>query len=460
MSNGRSAFSFVGPARAAGLLGVAGLAWLSSCSSEGGAKVLPPPTGHYEGRISYQGADLRTALDLREIKPGQLQADLRFADLQGLGFPAENLTFKSPQLHFERQPGAVGNMAVDAIREGDFLRGFFSTDSVKADLLLVRRGKPDPRPYRTQTLQFRSGPLTFRGSLLIPDDTLSRHPAVVLLHAADAPRQRDLNAYADLLARQGFMTLVYDRRDASQPGSPAAQLLAEDAQAAVQALRKNAAVDSARVGLWGIRQGGNVAALAAGQPGRQVAFVVSLSAPGISPAAARQEQMTARLRQQGVKQAQIRQAQQAAAQLERYVRRGNEGDSAQLHQALQRIGPEPWVSLTELPRRVPTAAELQSQPQWRDFLLDPRTAWQQVRVPVLLLYGAADTHFNARESAQRLRGVVGYRRGSAVRVYANADHELMLPSGVRPDTDGRWDWSRPAPGAVEDMLTWMKQAVK
>jgi len=446
---------------AVGLTVLPGLGLLGGCSSGGETKALPPPTGHFEGRITYQGADLRTALDLREVKPGQLQADLRFPDLPGLGFPAENLSFRSPQLHFERQPGAAaGNTAVDAIREGDFLRGLFTTDSVKADLLLVRRGQPDPRPYRAQPVRFRSGTLTLSGTLLIPDDTIRRHAAVVLLPDTDAPRQRDLSATADLLARQGFAALVYDRRDAGKPGTAGVQELADDALAAVRAVKANAAVDSLRVGFWSVGQGSHAAALAAGPPGRKVAFVVALAAPGSSPAAMSQLQTAAALRRHEGRPADIRQAKAALDKLERYVRSGGQDDSTQLHEALQAAWQQPWATVTTLPRRVPTATEIQTRQPWRDWLLDPRAAWQPVRVPVLLLYGAADPRLDARASSQRLRAVVGYRRGSAVHVYANADHALMLPSGVRPDTDGKWDWSRPAPHSVEDMLTWLKQVAK
>ncbi|SHI72136.1 Alpha/beta hydrolase family protein [Hymenobacter daecheongensis DSM 21074] len=462
MSNGRSVFSLgkAGHTVAAGLLGAA---LLAACSPDSGPKALPPPTGHFEGRVTYQGADLRTTLDLRETRPGQLQADLRFPDLQGLGFPAENLTFKSPQLRFERQPGAkAGNLVVEAIREGDFLRGLLTTDSVKADLLLVRRGKPDPRPYRETPVRFRSGPLTLAGTLLIPTaDTLRRHPAVVLLHSSASPHQRALRAYADLLARHGFAALLYDRRDAARPPAiPSPPELAEDALAAVQALKRNAAVDSVHIGLWGIGQGGHVAALAAGGPGKKVAFVVAVSGPGVPLATATRFQAMAALRQRGAAPAEVRQATQAFEQLERYVRRNGQGDTTQLHQTLQTLWQQPWAAFTTLPRRIPTTTELQTQPRWRDLLLDPRAAWQQVRVPALLLYGAADDQQDARESARRLRGVVGYRRGSVVRVYANANHEIMLPAGVRPDTDGKWDWPRPAPGYIDDMMTWMKQAAK
>ncbi|GAA3924250.1 alpha/beta hydrolase family protein [Hymenobacter algoricola] len=465
MSNGR----FVFPSwccRATGwLAGLAGLALLGSCSPDGGTRALPPPTGHFEGRISFQGADLRTTLDLREVKPGQLEGDFRLADLPGLGFPAENLQFKSPQLHFERRPNAgPGNMVVDAIREGDFLRGLFTTDSVKADLLLVRRGKPEPRPYREVPLRFRSGTLMLTGTLLVPDDTLRRHPAVVLLADTRTPHQRDLRAYADLLVRHGFVALVYDRRDAKQtrrqPGPHSVQDLADDALAAVRATRQSPAVDSLHVGLWGLGQGGHVAALTAATAKKAVAFVVAVSGPGVPLATVARFQSTALLRRRNVAPTDIQKAEQAFGQLERYVRRNGQDDTTRLHDLLQQVGQQPWAQYTTLPRRVPTAQELQSQPRWRGLLPDPRTAWQQVRVPVLLLYGAADDQLDARESARRLRGVVGYRRGSAVRVYANANHEIMLPAGVRPDTDGKWDWPRPSPGYVEDMLAWMQQAAR
>jgi hypothetical protein len=125
---------------------------LSGCSLDSGQKaVVSLPTGHYEGPISYQGTELLAVLDLRESKPGQLEADLHFPQLEGLDFAATNLSYTEPQLRFE-EPAQPGGIQITAIREGDFLRGMFTLDSVRADFVWVRRGQPEPRSYQEKQL--------------------------------------------------------------------------------------------------------------------------------------------------------------------------------------------------------------------------------------------------------------------------------------------------------------------
>lgn len=448
---------------ARGWLGVLAYVLLLGCSPE---KPKPPlPTGHYEGTLTYQGSPIKAVLDLREPVPGQIQADFVLPEMDGLGFAGQNLLYRPPQLHFERTPGqASGNMVVEAVHEGNFLRGEFITDSLQAELLLVRRGQPEPRAYREEKMTFRSGPLSLAGTLLLPNDTLKRHPAVVLLHGSGTPRQSDLLAYAVLLAKNGFAALVYDRRDAKLPAAQPREYshddLAADALAVVRGLKTRTAIDSNQVGLWGISQGAHVAALVAGQAGKPVRFVVAISGPGVNYATVGRYQNAERLRRQGYEAADIKQMNRAFEALEQYVRQEGKADTAALHQVLADARQQPWARYTSLPSHVPTPAEIQTQLQWRQLYLDPRAAWQKVRVPSLLLYGGADDRFDARESARRLRAVVGGRNGSQVRVFPNADHELMLPAGIRPDTQGQWAWPRPAPGYIEDMLAWMRRQTK
>jgi hypothetical protein len=71
-----------------------------------------------------------------------------------------------------------------------------------------------------------------------------------------------------------------------------------------------------------------------------------------------------------------------------------------------------------------------------------------------LLYGGADTTLNVQASAARLRGSAGSRGGSAVRVYAGANEHLLLPMSA---DSGKWQWPRPAPGYVNDLVGWLRE---
>ncbi|GGG29254.1 hypothetical protein [Hymenobacter glacieicola] len=221
---------------------------LAACSNDAGGgqqAQVPLPTGHYEGPVSYQGSELRVSLDLREVSPGKLQADVSFPQLPGLEFEADRLTYQEPQLRLEQQAGQAGGISIQAIREGDFLRGLLSFDSVRADFVWVRRGEAGPRGFREQGLTVRYAGRVQAARLLLPDDTLRLHPAVALLTVPQT--QAAAQARAAYLARRGFVTMVVTTPSpTATPDSSAYYATA----AALTTLRRQAAVDSGRVGCW------------------------------------------------------------------------------------------------------------------------------------------------------------------------------------------------------------------
>lgn len=260
-------------------------ALLTACSSDATreAATLPLPVGHYEGPISYQGTELRVALDLREATPGHLQADVSFPAVLGLEFPAAQLHYQEPQLRIQQYADPMMGIRIQAVREGDFLRGVLSWDSVRADFVWARRGEAAPRGYREQSARVQYGGRTHTLTLLFPEDTLAKHPAIALLPAATAAGTA---ARAARLAHQGFVTLVVP----PVPGSPDSAA-APAASAALALLRAQVEVDSSKVGLWAGGSGAPWVAGAAAQAQPQAAFLVLEAAPANSSAEARRYQV-------------------------------------------------------------------------------------------------------------------------------------------------------------------------
>lgn len=246
---------------------------LAACSPDSGSgtqTTVPLPTGHYEGPISYQGTELRVALDLREVAPGKLQADVSFPQVPGLEFEAAGLKYREPQLQLEQ---GVGGISLQAVREGDFLRGVLSWDSARTDFVWARRGEAAPRPFREQTLAVRSAGGAQAAQLRLPDDTVAHHPALVLV--AQPQTLAAAQTRAAYLARRGFVTLVVT---AATPASPADSGAYHTTAVALSALRRQTAVDSGRVGCWVRGQLAPQVAAAASQPG-SAAFVVMEAVP-------------------------------------------------------------------------------------------------------------------------------------------------------------------------------------
>src|SRR6267142_6615271 len=146
-------------------------------------------------------------------------------------------------------------------------------------------------PARTEaapeTVTFRNGGIEFTGTLELPDGP-APYPAIVLLTGSD-PSPRDAPFFEDLRRRfteRGFAALSFDKRGVGDSGgkyeeTPDFDVAAGDGLAAVQLLRGRPDIDSTRVGVWGVSQGGWLALLMAAKSPR-VAFVINVSGPGVS----------------------------------------------------------------------------------------------------------------------------------------------------------------------------------
>ncbi|RSK51149.1 hypothetical protein [Hymenobacter rigui] len=176
-----------------------------------------------------------------------------------LAFEPVQAFYKAPQLRLVQQ--AEGGISVQAVREGDFLRGVLNWDSLQADFVWVRRGTAPARGFREQVLPGRKGL-----RLLLPDDTLTHHPALALVAfpaTTAAATQR-----AMYLARHGVAALVVPT-ESTTPDSIAGATVSS----ALVALRRQTGVDSSKTGYWARGSSTRVVAAAAAREPRP-AFVV------------------------------------------------------------------------------------------------------------------------------------------------------------------------------------------
>ncbi|WP_200871927.1 alpha/beta hydrolase family protein [Actinomadura welshii] len=158
-----------------------------------------------------------------------------------------------------------------------------------------------PGPTSTEVSFTGSGGLTLHGSVLAPAAKGPPRPGVVLVTGSGAgvPREH-LRTEAVEFARRGLAVLIYDkrsegytklRRDYSE--------LAGDALGGLRALRAQPGVDPAKVGLWGLSEGGWVAPLAASRSA-EAAFVIVVGGNAMTPIRQQNWNETSALRREGV----------------------------------------------------------------------------------------------------------------------------------------------------------------
>ena len=184
---------------------------------------------------------------------------------------------------------------------------------------------------------------------------------------------------------------------------PMVEFEADDALAAVSLLRGEPSIDPDRVGLTGMSQGGWIIARAAIRSD-DVAFVVALSPSGFAPAVAADWLTGSMLAVRGFDERAI----DASARL-----------WGMMYSSLDLIE----AGLME---------PMPSVPGFWFHALDPHletvSLWEQVRQPVLALWGELDCQVPAHDSLAAMRGALerGPNRVHELRILPEADHGLAL----------------------------------
>ena len=443
------------------LLWLALVAPLAAAGCAGGGAGAPARVaGRWEGAVEFRGARLPLAVNVVEGEGG-LRADISSPDMFWHELPLREVTHRPPRLRLE-VPVSPLPLVLDGTVKGDTYAGRSREGELEIPFTLKRAAPAPAPPYGREEVRFGGGGVELAGTLLLPAGP-GPHPAVVFLHGAGPHPRHDYFFYADLFARRGVAALVYDKRgvgDSTGDARAAGQSdLASDALAAVRLLASRKEIDARRIGLWGQSLGGMVAPLAAARSAGAVAFLILVSPPGVTLGEAEAWDDEFDLRRRGYPEAVVERSNQLNAQLNRYYRTG-EGREAVL-EALARARREGWAAHTDLPEVVPHS-RADSAFGGLDFDLDPALVLEQLKVPVLVIFGERDDRIPAAESAARIEEAL--RRGGnpdyAVKTFPGADHVIKLPAGPRADTGGRWDWPRPAPGYLDTMLDWTLRQVR
>ena len=137
-----------------------------------------------------------------------------------------------------------------------------------------------------EDVRFTNQEVQLTGTLIAPS-TRGAHPAIVLVHGSGAENRAYMLPWARFLIRHGIAVLGYDKRGVGGStgdwNAATYEELAGDALAAVEYLKTRRDIDSGQIGLLGISQAGWIMPLAAVRS-RDVAFLISISGAGVTPA--------------------------------------------------------------------------------------------------------------------------------------------------------------------------------
>jgi uncharacterized protein len=315
----------------------------------------------------------------------------------------------------------------------------------------------DNASTREETVHFASGRVPLAGTLVLPRES-GRHGAVVLFHGS-GPEGRNL-FMARWFGAQGVAALAYDKRGVGESGGDFRAVpfpeLAEDGLAAIGYLKSRREIDARHIGVWGLSQGGWLAPLAASRSA-DVAFVIAVSGPAVTPGEQMLYYYASELRSRGVPEADIREATAVRRDVWAYMGSGEGYEKAkeEMDQArARRWYNEARTQRDDLFAPLPPPSDLRPDAPgmiWfrHEMNYDPVPALEDLRVPALFLFGDADWLVPVDTSVAVIRRTLteSGHRDFTIRVFPHVDHTMQL---VGTGLDHGID-----PEYLETMRTWL-----
>jgi pimeloyl-ACP methyl ester carboxylesterase len=292
------------------------------------------------------------------------------------------------------------------------------------------------------------------GTLFLPAGRQPR-AAIIALHGAQVPLRTDplYRHLVQILPRIGIALFLYDRRGSGKSTSGGTapgnfDLLAADAVAAFARLRREPGIDPARIGFWGLSQGGWLTLLAAKMEQR-AAFAIAVSAPMAGADVQMNFAVANILRVAGQPQAVVERAIRARTVVDDYAR--GRRSRAEAAAAEADVRGELWYDQLWLKGNI-------DDPEWkRQIEADPLRALAGSQVPTLILFGQADPWVPVAPSLAALRMRAAEFRQVTVSAIDGADHAMMLdlPPARQLDTKFTTQAAPDAPAYFAVLGAWL-----
>jgi uncharacterized protein len=411
------------------------------------------PDGHWQGVMERDGAAMTVRFDFH-TESGRVGGRFTSETQRALEYPLDDVSYLAPRLHWK-----LGDSLIfDGVVSPELLSGTFQDGQAQGTFSL-KPVKPEAPPYRRENITFRNGGVILSGTMLVPKSA-GLHPGIVFLHGSGAESRWGTSLFlADRFAREGVAALVFDKRGAGESTgdwkTATYQVLAEDYMAALHFLAGQPGVNPKQVGIYGHSQGATMSPIIASRPGA-VAFVIAAAAIGTGPVYTQDLYRTRNeLVDGGLSEPALSRAMDLYAQWLTFARTGkgwDELDRAIEQAKAEQAKGEQWFDLLGLPRRKDNWL-YKWYPPIGNF--NPLPLWEQVKVPVLLIYGERDRNTPVAPS---IAGI-----GDALRKAGNSDFTPLIIPEAAHNLTIQWQpgepffWWHAAPGYSDLLTAWVKK---
>lgn len=293
-------------------------------------------------------------------------------------------------------------------------------------------------PIAAEAVEFESHGVTLAGELLLPEK--SPAPAIVIVHGSGAADRSNpwTAAWAGAMAARGVAVLHVDKRGCGRSRgdwkTASFDVLADDAVAAVQLLKRHPRIDPKRIGLAGFSQGGHVVPIAAARSS-DVAFAIAISSSVVPLVEQTNDEIEAAIEKAGLDEASARAVLEVQRLAVAFARSGNgyEEYSKALDAAKRgRLAGHPLVAgfPTERDHWVFAWGRAVGNP-------DPIDSWKKVRIPALFVFGGKDSQVRVDKSLRRIREALDSPKPSYSVVVCAANGHALFREDVA-DFAARW----------------------
>jgi pimeloyl-ACP methyl ester carboxylesterase len=407
--------------------------------------------GSWIGTLDFGFQKLRFVLHI-QAAGGKLTATADSPDQGAKGIPVTSIEQTGEEVKFALVPLGVafsGRVLESEIR-GDFTQGGvkvpLSLRPLKAGDLEVKRPQIPRKPYPYSEVEVafdnpRAPGVRLAGTLTVPPGP-GKFPAVALITGSGAQtRDQEVAGHpvflvlADALTRAGIAVLRCDDRGfGKSTGSFSVATtadFADDAEAALEFLR--ATKRFKKIGLLGHSEGGIAAPMVAAR-NKKVNFLVVLAPAAVPGRELILAQKTAILRASGVLFPDVSQ------------------DKA-IYDAIA-AGKQP---VDAVPKDAPKALrDFITAPWTRHFLMfDPATAFRQVKVPILALFGENDLQVLPKQNEPALRAAVAANKRVTIVVVPGVNHLFQRTNTGLPTEYGTIEETM-SPAVLDRIANWLR----
>lgn len=416
-------------------------------ASSAGARAKAAKVEDWVGARSTGGRSQGMVLHIIPAEGGVASVDL--PDFGATGIPGKNFSFRNGTIHFE-----LVSDSSTAVFDGSLVPGAIQghwKEGEHAGEFTLRPAKQliGQSALLKKNLAIQNGDVRLSGTLVMP----SAHgalPLIVFVQGA-GPETRTASLFmAEYFARRGIAAFIYDKRGAGESTGDwkhaSFEALASDVEAVVNYLGGQREIDPHRIGLMGSSQGGWVAPMAALHL-PQLAFVIAKSAAAMTPEKQELARVARSMTEQGASPADIAEGQSLYRNAISYARSGIGWDA--LDQEIKADSTKPWAFFS-----ANTPKDFYFFDQIRLFFAhDPIPVLEQVRCPLLVIFGGKDDDAPPIETAivPLLSAMKANGKSSELEIFPNAGHDLRIV----PDPTQPWDFGRFATGYMSLLGTWV-----